>query len=700
MNSIAKIIILLSAICYLLTLPFNTLAQIDNTAIANSDTLASAYITTSRVVKRDTKTDYIITQRNIQKASNIYSLIDQIPGLHYNTIDQTVELFGSSEYAITVNGIQMSKQEIDAISPDLVKKISIIHTPSGKWLSMGVKYVIDIHLKEEDGILLNVQNLLITAPENDENLIANEQPRVHLQYVKGKFTANAGYGYGNIHWNYKNSFNKIYPDGSKLNNYSLKHPTEFNSSLNHNGYARAIYNFNENNLLTASLDYQSGKYKILNNTSHVMEVESETTNVEEFTYDMRECNDWKASLYWLGHINVKWAISASANLNSTNFEQLYIYSTNDNLQESSLRNSKRYSYQNIDISYTDGNKLGINFGINGIYNRYKVINKTNQKTTMNRSYRKADIYGYISYNLTDNLNLYGGLKLGYVNDESNEKYYVAPLITLNYFPQSIFGLIATYNAEPSYPKQHQLDNTLYRIDKILYQQGNPMLPSTTISHIISLQMSFWNKLYFTNFLLYSPKEIADFYINHEDKIISTYTSQDLLQYSTLIEHTWEITKNWQWNNSIQLNYFKIKDNISTNDAFNITGNSVLQYYSEKIGLTAQIEYWRNLNKIPSLQGYYETGYDMWNLSVDKFLFKKKLSLSLSYVIPLDIGIRQNQETIIRSTGYMSKNNLNLNIYDNMLVFRMIFRINHGKHTQTIDDNTSYSDESRRGRDLY
>lgn len=699
MNSIAKII-LLSAICCLLTLPFDTIAQIDNMVIANSDTLTSAYITTSRVVKRDTKTDYIITQRYIQKASNIYSLIDQIPGLHYNTIDQTIELFGSSEYAITVNGVQMSKQEIDAISPNLVKKISIIHTPSGKWLSMGVKYVIDIHLKEEDGILLNVQNLLITAPENDGNLIANEQPRMHLQYVKGKFTANAGYGYGNIHWNYKNSFDKTYPNGSKLNNYPQKYPTEFNSSSNHNGYTRAIYNFNENNLLTASLDYQSGKYKILNNVSHVMEVESETTNVEEFTHDMRECNDWKASLYWLGHINAKWAISASANLNSTNFEQLYIYSTNDNLQESSLRNSKRYSYQNIDISYTDGNKLGINFGINGIYNRYKVINKTYQKITMDRFYRKADIYGYISYNLTDNLNLYGGLKLGYVNGESNEKYYVAPLITLNYFPQSVFGLIATYNAEPSYPKQHQLDNTLYRIDKMLYQQGNPMLPSTTISHTISLQMSFWNNLYFTNFLLYSPKEIADFYINHEDKIISTYTSQDLLQYSTLIEHTWEITKNWQWNNSIQLNYFRIKDNISTNDSFNVTGNSVLQYYSEKFGLTAQIEYWRNLNKIPSLQGHYETGYDIWNLSVDKFLFKKKLSLSLSYVIPLNIGIRQNQETIIRSAGYISKNNLNLNIYDNMLVFRMIFRISHGKHTQTIDDNTSYSDESRRGRDLY
>lgn len=47
-----------------------------------------------------------------------------------------------------MDNVEISKQELLALSPDQVKSISIIHAPKGKYVSRGVKYVIEVRRKK------------------------------------------------------------------------------------------------------------------------------------------------------------------------------------------------------------------------------------------------------------------------------------------------------------------------------------------------------------------------------------------------------------------------------------------------------------------------------------------------------------------------------------------------------------------------
>lgn len=160
-----------------------------------------------------------------------------------------------------VNGVEMTINEMAAIPPYTVKKISVIHTPKGKYSSQGIRYVVEIAIKREDGILVNVRNLLIAAPENARDCIANIQPRIHTEYTKGKLSLNAGYVFGAINWNYHNTFTKAFPDNNGLHRLGYDGYSDEHNSLNtHYAYARTTISFGESHNLSAIASYGSNEF--------------------------------------------------------------------------------------------------------------------------------------------------------------------------------------------------------------------------------------------------------------------------------------------------------------------------------------------------------------------------------------------------------------------------------------------------------
>ena len=267
------------------------------------------------------------------------------------------------------------------------------------------------------------------------------------------------------------------------------------------------------------------------------------------------------------------------------------------------------------------------------------------------------------------------------------------MLTLNYFPKSVFGLTAVYNADPSYPVQEQLDPTLHYTGESLYSQGNPGLPPMSLTHSLLIQMSFWNNLQFINYFTFTPDYISDYYSLSGNNVISTYTTAGYFRYTTGLEYKWEISRNWAWNNSVQMNFMKISGDGLRNSEIGFMGESTLEYFSPKLKLFSSLGYSRGMSRIPELHGFSEYGFDLWNLSVGKYLLKDRLVLSLDYVIPLNIGVRRSQKSEVRTPFYLQKNALDLGIYDNMLIFRLTFRFGKGKETREIRDNTRYDDES-------
>ena len=106
--------------------------------VVEADTLKHSEITVSRVIKQSDRTTYVILDANIVKSYDIYSLLDQIPNIRHDNITGQITVNGREEVAFVMDNVEISRQELLALSPDQVKSISIIHAPKGKYVSRGV----------------------------------------------------------------------------------------------------------------------------------------------------------------------------------------------------------------------------------------------------------------------------------------------------------------------------------------------------------------------------------------------------------------------------------------------------------------------------------------------------------------------------------------------------------------------------------
>ena len=165
-----------------------TMAGEDTDSLAViGDTLSEAGIIESRVTRRADRNVYTILPSDRLKSYDMNTLLDRLPGIKYDGISDKLTVNGQDAVVFVMDGAEVSKEELKAISPEQVRNISIIHTPKGKYISRGIRYVIEISRKRNDGIYTNVRNSLFITPENSRT-IANEQPGVALQYTKGRLS--------------------------------------------------------------------------------------------------------------------------------------------------------------------------------------------------------------------------------------------------------------------------------------------------------------------------------------------------------------------------------------------------------------------------------------------------------------------------------------------------------------------------------
>lgn len=107
----------------------------------------------------------------------------------------------------------------------------------------------------------------------------------------------------------------------------------------------------------------------------------------------------------------------------------------------------------------------------------------------------------------------------------------------------------------------------------------------------------------------------------------------------------------------------------------------MEYWINPIGLLAKVEYTREMQKNPLLQGWQQYGQDLWQISLRKSFIDDALAVSLNYVPPIHLGIRTSQESSIETSFFKQRQNLNLHTYDNLLMLRIEWRFNKGRKKQ-------------------
>lgn len=125
----------------------------------------------------------------------------------------------------------------------------------------------------------------------------------------------------------------------------------------------------------------------------------------------------------------------------------------------------------------------------------------------------------------------------------------------------------------------------------------------------------------------------------------------------------------------------------------------MEYWIKPIELLVKVEYSREMQKIPLLQGWQQFGQDLWQLSLRKTFINNSLSVSLNYVPPIHIGVRTAQKSCIETPSLNLSQNLNLRTYDNLLMLRIEWRFNKGRNKQRQVQQYEFDSEQKQDKGL-
>lgn len=701
---------LFAAVCLIEQKTLAYPVQRDTAVIAgNNDSIRKIplqeVVITERLVKHKINKDiYLLTAELKKGAAHPYDILEKLPGISFDNMKNTVSVRRDERTLITVDGIERGYDYIMSISPERMEKAEVMHTLPGRYSTAGYKYIINIVLKKDyTGYDLNLQNYCMAAltGNNGKNDIANEQPKIQYTYTNKILNISTGYGFADINWNYPVSYSKSYIGIANINSdaYTEKNPNDHNMNRSHNINANIDWHFTKGQSLSLRSSYS--------NQDEQHETIYRTDNSIEHTKENNGNNDLRLSLVYRANIKDKWNVYTDISYNIYNSDTHNAYDIYSKFSSvSKYHNKKDYIRGNTDLSYYFNDNILLNLGYNVIWNRYRSKLHDSKTTVSENNDTRHNIYSYIDFMIGQKAGVHAGAAVALVRSRnfSDRRTYcnILPLVQLNYMPTENVRIEGELSATMEYPKLYQLSSAEYSIDSYMTFVGNQLLqPAKTQS--ISIQVTLWDKLAVGTTYEHTKNYAADCYSRvTADKFRFSYENSkyDYLAFITMYD--WSISKYLTWRNSAQLSYDRIAGNWEFSGRKNYTNlsfDSRIKYWCHPIKLWMTVRYSRNMTKEPQLQGMNEIGQDLLQASLQKSFLDNRLNVSLSYIPPFKLGIRDEQHKLVKTDFYSENRRLNLNTYKNMLIIRAVFKLSKGRKVKSDNLKLQFYDESKKDKGL-
>lgn len=630
------------------------------------------------------KTDYYITKIDLKEASSGFDLLENVPELRIDKLNNVVSTLSGRSVKIMINGLNATVQDLIGLRPDKVIKVEYYDIPPARFAGSGFASVINIITKKSQkggDVVLDLQNAVNAGYGNDEiNLkynVKNSQFGFYyfLQHTKySQRVVNDDFRYslqGNRYEEKRIGLKSPFGYDQNILSFNFIHKKDSNYIFRVNvspGYTpnNIISNYDfiyyENNIAVSGKGKEKALYTYFNPSTDI---------------------------YFLKHLPKKqeliFDVVGNYFRNSENYQRKEVSDANEIVLLDSLinRNTKRSVI--AEAIYTkDYGKVSISFGIR--YNTGTLSEKT--KNTFGNSdyemqtsekYAYAEIIGHIK-KLSYQVDL--GLSQNQFTDNNTPIHYsflaFRPLFRLNYRLSKRSTITFYYREVPHIPTLSELSFNQYYIDNNIIYKGNPdLIPYNEHHYTIEYNLSL-KKLSLTTQVQYyharniiqeafsdSTSYFLDSYSNqgHEHSIfLSTYLNLNPFKSHWLRfavggnlfnDQIWlrngarSSLLNCSVNASAFLNYKKFSLN--------------LYYYSNYKGIINQYIVDNPGNSAVSLQYKYK------NLT---------LSAGIWYLLSKSwhLGKRSVQSSLVDTWNTHD-------IYDNgrMVVFRLNYVLNFGKH---------------------
>ena len=651
------------------------------------------------------RVSYAVTSTMSDGVANAEELLDKIPGIYLDRTSNTIKVNNSEDILLLVDGIQQPEDYIKNLSPRRIHSIEVIRESSGRYVSDGYTAIINLILKKDyrgyDIYASNFSGFNFT----NKNPMALERPVVGMTYTNDRINVHTSYSYEKENQNLSVSKELIY-NGIKLisgdipqdiNNDSYKHEKNtITSGFN--------YNINQNQIIGIQGEYISGKsneHPIY--TMRRLGIEqSESQDVHKNTTEnITSINTFDGILFYQGRINNNLQLYSdfSYNYYYNDIDNRYNLIDFRNYETGNIYNEyKNHTLFNVDMQYLLSSQASINMGYSNAWRKYGSGSSHGRGFLDYREFRNK-AFAYIIINSSKKFQAKSGVAIehtrSYDRDTENSYFRILPYAQVNYNISKIININAAYSTNQNYPLLYQLSPMSMVIDTFLTQMGNPKLKSA-IRHSVSLNASLWNRLTITPMFNYTNDKISELFIENIDnnyKLYRTFNNIDTREYAVQMTYNQPLGACFSLKNIAAYYYGEALNTEIKNTSKGWLINSEISYYHANNSFGMKLGYHRNMRSHILSQGYMMSGKDNWLITANKDFWKNRISVMLSYIPPVSLGVRYNRTRILETSFYEEKTNHNLESYNNMLLLKVGIRFDRG-NSKTVGRRSTIKKDER------
>lgn len=675
-----------------------------DTCYLSADLELDEIVVSGTHVDRSTDADtYLVTNGMREKAINTYDLLDQLHGVRYDKMTNTIRVGNESKVLILVDDMEQSKEYIASINPERIARIEVSKQPKGRYQSEGYEAVINLKLKTDyRGYDITVQNMALFNPGgNGDDWLMSDQPSFQTLYTDRKLNLFANYTYGHAAWNTPVAREVVYTDRLLLlpDADSPERPNDLFAYKAHVVHAGLNYKLNAAHTISFTANYMYERTKLddlFSYTLHDMKKDIVYKQLNT-TSTITSYDDYTANLFYKGTaLADKLEMYSDLSYNQYANDASNAFTRDESaLSWQTYREKRNYIKFTSDMEYALSGLFTLKFGYSYSFRRYDA-RLTSGEELLSYKEKRNKGYIYLHYSPSEKL----GIELGTgaetlsMNQPSVRHHYLQflPVFQLNYQASRILNLKASYLTSMEYPTIYELNPVSSAIDSLMAWKGNPFLQAS-VRHAFSCDISLWDKLTFTPQFRYTPHAIGQLVERSGASYVTTFRNVKLKGYAFQLIYDQPVGERVNWSNN--LTYYSDKAAYE-NEASRVNGwlfESEVSYFNPTYGLMAQTGYYRSMRKRATVQGYGMEDLDSWGVSVSKKFLRNRLSVMWVYFAPLEWGIRKEQKKVTRTPYYQETYTTSLKPYRNMCLLRISFRFGSGK-VNFVEKNTEIEKDQR------
>ncbi|GHT58648.1 hypothetical protein AGMMS50239_03590 [Bacteroidia bacterium] len=653
-------------------------------SLSITEILLSEIIVTANTQTKPNSVKYDVTPQMCNGSANALELLGKIPELHYDKLSDKIIVNQQNNILLLIDGVQYSQHFLKHLSPNRIHAVEVVRALSGRFVSDDYDAIIQLSLKKDyTGFDINFSNRTSLNLSETNNYLTENSPDLGIIYTTNKFNFFGTYSYSHEKWKMYSTKELTY-NSSEFVSFPEKNPNDLSAYESNILTGGINYQVTPRQFIGAHIDYSYGNANT--HQKYTMKSADKTQNnsriFENTTEIGTKYNMITSALSYKGQLNNRMHLYGNFSYNYYYNDIVNNYNQNDfkNYKSENLYNEyKNHTVFNIENQYAISSFLSLESGYSNVWRMYGSESSLGRGFLDYTEFRNK-AFLYLSFFPSDRIWMKSGLAIEHIKTRGkyshNNYLRMLPYLQVCYNFNKKINVQVNYSTNQSYPSIYQLSPMSLVIDTFLTQVGNPALKSA-LRHQVFAEFTLRNKIKIIPQFVFVNDGISEVYERREFKLFRIFGNIQFREYSVQATYDQALNDRFRLKNAVLFYY----DEAHHNEVFNSLNGWILQseinYYNQPAYFGVQVGYYRNMRKNILWQGYQMQNRDYWSVTVQKELWHNRISVMLSYIPPVSLGIRHERTKAMETPLFHEKTIIDMASQKQMLLLNVNFHLEHG-----------------------